>query len=245
VAFSDTENPTGRLTDPAARSESILGAPFANPGVVMDWLSPTHIVNEFVKQLTGYDAFGEAAKTFAGDWEDVWKAAGAFANLASAMQDIGINLSHGNLELDQAWDGKAADAAYAYFTPLAAAISSQQFPLTKLSDAYIKAAEGTYRQAEVYSGLMKDAYDAALVAAIAASAGTAAIETGVGAVAGYAVAAYEVYKLLELLDKAKKIEATAISIMNEVVGLIQGATADAGEFAKYPLPGSAYNHPGV
>lgn len=242
---TDTENPTDRLTDPAARSESILGAPFANPGVVMDWLSPTHIVNEFVKQVTGYDAFGEAAKVFAGDWEDVWKAAGAFANLAEAMQDIGINLSHGNLELDQAWDGRAADAAYAYFTPLASAISSQQIALRQLSDAYIKAAEGTYRQAEVYSGLMKDAYDAALIAALAASAGTAAIETGVGAVAGYAVAGYELYKLLKLLDKAKKIESTAISIMNEAVGLIQGASADAGAFTKYPLPGGAYDHPGV
>jgi len=245
MAFADDTEPVSRLTDPAARSETILGQPFANPGVAMDWLSPTHIVNEFIKQICGYDAFGEASKVFAGDWEDVWRAAGAFSNLAAAMQDIGINLSRGNLELDQAWDGKAADAAYAYFTPLAAAISSQQLALYKLSDAYIKAAEGTYRQAEVYSGLMKDAYDAALVAAIAASAGTAAIETGVGAVAGYAVAAYEVYKILQLLDKAKKIEATAISIMNEVVGLIQGASADAGEFTKYPLPGGAYNHPGV
>ncbi|GIG91017.1 WXG100 family type VII secretion target [Plantactinospora endophytica] len=245
MAFADVADPVGRLTDPATRSESILGQPFANPGSVLDWLSPTHIVNEFVKQTCGYDAFGEAAKFFGGDWETVWKAAGAFSNLAAAMQDIGVNLSSGNLELDRAWDGKAGDAAYAYFTPLASAISSQQFALAKMSEAYMKAAEGTYRQAEVYSGLMKDAYDAALIAAIAASAGTAAIETGVGAVAGYAVAAYEVYKLLQILDKAKKIETTAMSIMNEVVGMIQAASADSGEFAKYPLPGGAYQHPGV
>ncbi|MEV4708809.1 WXG100 family type VII secretion target [Actinoplanes sp. NPDC049316] len=245
MAFADVEDPTGRLTDPAARTESILGAPFANPGSVMDWLSPTHIVNEFVKQLTGYDAFGEAAKVFAGDWEAVWKAAGAFSNLAAALQDIGINMSHGNLELDQAWDGRAAEAAYAYFTDLASAISSQQLVLYKLSEAYQKAAEGTYRQAEVYSGLMKDAYDAALVAALAASAGTATIETGIGAVTGYAIAAYETYKLLETLDKAKKIASTALTLMNEVVGLIQGLSADAGEFTKYPLPGGAYDHPGV
>lgn len=244
MAFADTAEPAGRLTDPAARSESVLGQPFANPGVAMDWLSPTHIVNAFIEQICGYDAFGEAAKVFAGDWEAVWKAAGALSNLAGAMQDIGVNLSHGNLELDRAWDGHAADAAYAYFTPLAAAVSAQQVPLGRLSEAYLKAAEGTYRQAEVYSGLMKDAYDAALVAAIAASAGTVTIETGVGAVAGYSIAAYEIGKLLQLLDKAKKVEATAISLINEVAGIIQAASADAGEFAEHPLPG-AYDHAGV
>jgi hypothetical protein len=77
MAFNDVAEPIGRLTDPAERTESILGQPFSNPASVLDWVSPSHIVNESLKQVVGYDVFGEAAKLFSGVWELVWQAAGA------------------------------------------------------------------------------------------------------------------------------------------------------------------------
>lgn len=188
MAFNDVTDPVGQLKPPAERTESILGQPFSNPASVLDWVSPSHIVNEFVKQAVGYDIFGEASKLFAGDWELVWQAAGAYCNLANAMQDIGVNVSHGNVELDYSWESNAGDAAFMYFADLSCAISSQQISLNALADSYEKAAEGSYRIGETVSGIMKDIMDAATIGAVAASAGTATIETGVGFVTGWGVA---------------------------------------------------------
>ncbi|GIM98071.1 hypothetical protein [Paractinoplanes toevensis] len=244
MAFDDVADPIGQLRDPAERTESILGQPFSNPAGVLDWLSPSHIVNEFVKSVVGYDIFGEAAKVFAGDWEQVWQAAGAFRNLGGAMGELGINVSHGNVELDYSWDGNANDAAFMYFGNLSSTIASQRISLTALADAYEKAAEGTFRIGETVSGLMKDIMDAAMIGAVAASAGTATIETGVGFVTGWGVAAYEAYKIAEAADAARKLIATASTIVGTVVGEIQALSADTGILAQYPLPGAAYHHPG-
>jgi uncharacterized protein YukE len=243
MAFNDIAEPVARLQDPAERTQEILGQPFSNPGSILDWTSPTHIVNEFVRQVVGYDIFGEAAKVFAGDWELVWQAAGAYRNLAEAMQDIGINVSSGNVELDASWNGNASDAAYRYFADLSAAISSQQLALNELAAAYEKAAEGTCRIADTVANIMKDIFDAALVGAVAASAGTATIETGVGFVTGWGIAAYEAYKIAELADKAKKLISIATTVIGTAVGEIQAASASSGVLAKYPLPGSGYKHP--
>jgi hypothetical protein len=60
--LQDSSEPTSFLVEPAQKANDILGQPLADPGMVLDWLSPTHIVNEFVKALCGYDFFGEAAK---------------------------------------------------------------------------------------------------------------------------------------------------------------------------------------
>lgn len=244
MAFNDVAEPASQLRAPAERTESILGQPFSNPASVLDWMSPSHIVNEFVKQVVGYDIFGEASKLFSGDWELVWQAAGAYRNLANAMQDIGVNVSHGNVELDYCWHGNAGDAAFMYFADLSATISAQQISLNALADSYEKAAEGTYRIGETVSGIMKDIMDAAMIGVVAASAGTATIETGVGFVTGWGVAAYEAYKIAEMADKARKLIATASALVGTVVGEIQAASASTGTLAKYPLPGSGYRHPG-
>jgi hypothetical protein len=243
VSFHDVAEPVGRLRNPAERTESILGQPFSNPASVLDWASPSHVVNEFVKQIVGYDLFGEASKVFAGDWELVWQAAGAYRNLARAMQDIGMNVSHGTVELDASWGGNAGDAAFRYFADLSAAISSQQFALNALADSYETAAEGTYRIGETVSGLMKDIMDAAMVGAVAAAAGTATIETGVGFVTGWGIAAYEASRIAEMADKARKLIATASVIIGTAVGEIQAAAASTGTLSRYPLPGSGYRHP--
>jgi methyl-accepting chemotaxis protein len=243
VAFNDVAEPVSQLRSPDERTESILGQPFSNPGSFLDWASPSHIVNEFVKTVVGYDLYGEAAKVFAGDWELVWRAAGAFRNLGNAMQDLGINVSHGNVELDAAWDGNANDAAFMYFADLSSAISSQRIALTELADKYEQAAEGTFRIGESVSGLMKDITDAAMIGAVAASAGTATIETGVGFVTGWGIAAYEAYKIAEMADKARKLIATASAVIGTVVGEIQSLSAETGVLSRYPLPGVGYRHP--
>ena len=243
MAFDDVADPLGHLKDPDEHTESILGEPFSNPAAVLEWLSPSHIISEFVTMVTGYDVFEEAAKLFSGDWEQVWRAAGAFRNLGDALQEIGINVSHGNVELDSSWNGNAADAAYLYFADLSSAISSQQIALSQLAASYERAAEGTYRISETVSTIMKDIMDAAMIGAVAASAGTATIESGVGFVTGWGIAAYEAYKIAELADKARKLIAIATTVVGTATGEIQTLMADTGVLAQYPLPGAGYKHP--
>lgn len=242
MGFTDPRNPTVHLTAPEARSETILGQPFSHPGSVFDWFSPTHIINEFIKQAAGYDVVGDAAKVFGGDWETIWQAAGAIANLADAIQDIGINITSGNLDLDARWDGNAAESAYVYFTQLGSTLSAQKESLTDLADSYLKAAEGSFRIAESASGLLKDMGDAAIMGVISTSAGTALIETGVGAVAGYSYAAYQAWKIYEIGAKLKLVISTAYNTMNLLAGEIQSLSADTGALSRYPLP-TAYQHP--
>ena len=126
---------------------------------------------------------------------------------------------------------------------LGSAISSQRLSLTDLSDSYLKAAEGTFRLAESASGILKDMGDAAIMGVIAASAGTAAIETGVGAVAGYSFAAYQAYKIYNLAAEMKLIISTAYNLVMLVVGEIQAWSADTGALGRYPLPAASYQHP--
>jgi len=236
MPYSDFADPAQHLTSPAKHSETMLGQPFSNIAVGLDWLSPTHVVNELVKSVTGHDVFGEAAQAFTGDWESVWRSAGAFRNLADALQDIGVNVAQGNLELDDDRDGNAADAAYACFTALGSAISEQYGPLMRLAEAYETAAQGTYRLQE---GILKDLMDSP---AIAATVGTATITTGVGFVTGWGIAAYEAYKVAELTQKARVIIATAQALANGLMGTIQGAAADVDVMVNQ-LPQTAYEHP--
>ncbi|SNY58235.1 hypothetical protein [Paractinoplanes atraurantiacus] len=244
MAFNDVADPTRQLTDPAERTESILGQPFSNPASALDWLSPSHILNEFIKQACGYDIVGEAANVVAGDWEVVWQCAGAYRNLANAMQDIGVNVSYGNVALDATWHGNAADAAFMYFAELSSKVSGQQIPLNELAAQYETAAEGTYRIAETVSGIMKDMLDSAMIGVAAASAGTATIETGIGFVTGWGVAAYEAYKIAEMADNARKLIATASALIGGAVATIQSLAADTGTLSQHPLPDRAYTHPG-
>jgi hypothetical protein len=84
--------------------------------------------------------------------------------------------------------------------------------------------------------------DAAIMGVIASSAGTAAIETGVRAVAGYSYAAYQAYRIYELGARAKLIISTAYNASNFLAGEIQSLSADTGALSWYPLP-AAYQHP--
>ncbi|HEX8343533.1 MAG TPA: hypothetical protein VF657_02145, partial [Actinoplanes sp.] len=127
---------------------------------------------------------------------------------------------------------------------LSSKISVQQIALNELADQYETAAEGTYRIAETVSGIMKDIFDGAMIGVVAAAAGTATIETGIGFVTGWGIAAYEAYKIAELADNARKLIATASALIGGAVAAIQSTAANTGALTQHPLPDRAYAHPG-
>jgi hypothetical protein len=243
VAFQDPAEPTSCLKPPEDYNGDVLGQSYASPGMALDWLSPSQWASEFIKSIGGPDIYGEAAQALSGDWEKVYRTGDAFQKMAEAAQAIGVNIASGNLELDAAWDGNAADGAYTYFTKLGAATSAQQLGLWKIGEQYKKAAEGAWRLQETISGILKDITDMCVIAAAEIAAGSALAETGVGLVAGYALAAAETYKILTAIDRAKKLISTALTVMNSIVGEIQAALGDIGNVNKFPLPSEPYRHP--
>jgi hypothetical protein len=87
--------------------------------------------------------------------------------------------------------------------------------------------------------------DKAILAGIAAAAGTALIETGVGAVAGYGAAALIVLDMLQLINDASVIINTAGSVILGLFGGVMDAAYQGGDLTSVPLPASAYSGPGA
>lgn len=238
------DDPTVFLKEPAKPDDSISHG-FANPLDLFNYVSPSAWLNAAIEKLTGVDVFGWMTDWVSGDWESLWKFGDAMANLAPCMQQIGINIQTGMLELDASWDGNASDAAYKYFSDLAAATSGQQFPIAKTQESYHKAALGAWQLSNQLGNILQALADKAILAGIAAAAGTALIETGVGAVAGYGAAALIVLDMLQLINDASVIINTAGTVILGLFGGVMDAAYQGGDLTSVPLPANAYSGPGA
>jgi len=238
------DDPTAFLTEPAKPDDSISNG-FANPLDLFNYVSPSAWLNAAIEKLTGVDVFGWMTDWVSGDWESLWKFGDAMASLAKCMQQIGINIQTGMIQLDASWDGNASDAAYKYFSDLAAATSGQQFPIGKTQESYHKAALGAWQLSNQLGNILQALADKAILAGICAAAGTALIETGVGAVAGYGAAALIVLDMLQLINDASVIINTAGTVILGLFGGVMDAAYQGGDLTSVPLPATAYSGPGA
>lgn len=237
------DDPTRHLVDPVA--ESSISSGYADPFDFFSVLSPTSWISYFLQEVTGWDPLGWVASSFMGDWQ-AWARCGvAYSNLGVACRDLGVNVQQGVLTLDGSWDGNASDAAYMYFSDLAVKVSQTRLALDAAAKEYADAARGAWLAANQVKGILEAIIDSAVIAAAATAAGTALIETGVGAVVGYGVAALEVARIAELLARAGKIIQTAGLVIEGATGSIMTLADQGGSLAKYPLPGTGYDYPAV
>jgi hypothetical protein len=238
------DEPTRHLVTPQAPEPSV-SAGYADPFDFFTILSPTDWIATFLKELTGRDPLGWISSSFMGEWEALAKCGTAYHNLARACQDLGVNIQEGELLLDASWAGNANDAAHAYFCDLASKVSAMQFALDAAADDYADAARGTWLFASQVKNLLEATVDSAVIAAACTAAGTALIETGVGAVVGYGLATLEVARILELLARAGQIIHIAGLAIEGLTGGIMNLADQGGSLASYPLPAAAYDHPSV
>lgn len=237
-----TADPTVHLTDPREPEPSITKG-YANPGMIFDALSPSYWVNQLLKDLVGWDPVGEAAAVFSGDWSSFARFGYALENLAKFSQDLGIKIQQGVLEVDRYWNGNAADAAHAYFSELATMVAAQQVSYCELSKQYEDAARGVWVNADVVAGLIRSAIDRAIIAGISSAAGTITAESGVGAVVGYGIAAWQTVEVVNKINEVSKIIMRANNMIIFVFGQLMAWANQGGSLAQYPLPDSAYRHP--
>lgn len=231
------------LTEPSLKESEFLGQPFSDPSTILDYLSISHVANEFIKACTGYDVVSEATKMFSGDWAAVWRAGGAYSALGACLQQVAMNVAADNVALDSSWDGRAADAAFNYFADFSADLSSLNDRFRELGEQYHRAAEGTWRLANLYAGFIKEAVDWAIIGSAAAAAGTATIETGVGPIVGYGAAAYAATKVVDRIDKASRIPVRALQAATLIAGAVKSCSVDIETFSRREIPGDPYDSP--
>ena len=105
-------------------------------------------------------------------------------------------------------------------------------------------ADSVWSISEAIGGIIKGLIDAAIIAGIAAAAGTVTSATGVGAIVGYGVAAVEVAYMLKLWGQATQLYQHASAAVLAFRSALTHRLADL-ESVKLPtLPGgSGYDHP--
>jgi hypothetical protein len=124
-------------------------------------------------------------------------------------------------------------------------VSGQQRSLYDIVDNYHKAAVGAWELSNQLGNIMQAIADKAILAGIAAAAGTITAESGIGAVVGYGAAALIVVDMLRLINKASTIINTAGTIIAGLAGGGMDAADRSGELSAVPLPSVAYSLPGA
>ena len=238
------DDPTELLTPPEPADQTLTNG-YGSPLDAFNYFSPSAWINKGIASLTGFDFIEWATTWLSGDWEALSKFGSAVDNLAQAMQQLGMNVQEGMLKLDPTWEGNANDAAFMYFSELAAAISGQQLTLHQCQQGYANAAKGAWQLANQLGNLLQALGDRALLAMISAAAGTATAETGIGAVAGYGIAALLVRDMIKIINDASTIANTVGSVIVGAFGGAVDAFSQGGDLSVIPLPSAAYTVPGA
>lgn len=213
---------------------------------VSDWLNVSHSVMKLTEWVTGGVNPGQwLVDRVTGDWAAYGRAGSAMVHLGEFYAAYGRTLAEHKTVLMKSWHGHAASAADAYFTGLADAVAAQQEALTTIGEELHLVAYRIWTLSKLLDSLLEQLLDVMLEAAIAAAIGTATVETGVGAIGGYALAALRIKKatgvwrlIIETHDKAYNGFLLSMTV-------IVGALSKLQSLTEHPLPRGAYDHPGV
>ncbi|MGC4866404.1 WXG100 family type VII secretion target [Micromonospora sp. DT53] len=236
--FADMWDVTASLTPPPEPS---------NPPNALGWMdniSPTSWAMQGFDVVFGFDPISWLQERLFGNWEALATMQPVLTNVGSALHDLALNTQTGAATLRQVWQGQAGDAAYSYFTQLSTAAAALRGPLNDIGNEYKAMADSVWSISEAIGGIIKGLIDAAIIAGIAAAAGTVTSATGVGAIVGYGVAAVEVAYMLKLWGQATQLYQHASAAVLAFRSALTHRLADL-ESVKLPtLPGgSGYDHP--
>ncbi|MGP3981262.1 hypothetical protein [Streptomyces sp. KR80] len=218
-------------------------------GTMLDFGSPSALVNEGCKLFLGIDPFGEALKWVTGDWDTYTDCGTAWANLGKACGAIADNIKSGNDTLAGSWDGNAADAAWAYFDELQAKLREIEEGFSSLDGHYYQVAHFIFSLAEVLKAGLAFIADRIITAMVFQAAAIAASATGVGAFAGAASAALAASQALLAVMRWAELTAQYTKVALALTGAltagsaIMGATFNA--VKDFPEVSGGYDHKAV
>ncbi|WP_203702525.1 hypothetical protein [Asanoa iriomotensis] len=216
----------------------------ANPLGFMDMISPSHWANEAFSVVFGFDPIGRAQQWLFGDWEAFAAMSPVTTNVGDALAAMAYNVQTGAAVLQDVWAGNAGEGAYRFFTDANDAVFTLRDPLGSLSESYSVMAGAVWSMGEALGGVIKALLDSAIIAGIAAAAGTATAYTGVGPVVGYALAAGEVANMLRLWGKATALYQGMYAAVLFFQGSVIAELVNLDQL-KIPDLGGRYTHPAI
>ncbi|GIF23489.1 uncharacterized protein YukE [Actinoplanes tereljensis] len=237
AAFADVTEPTTALRSPEYATEVVMWS--INP--LADLISPSAWLRQVSIWLFSYDPFEAWAKQFSGDWDAYVHCAVAWQYIGAACENIGRNLIAGAGDVPAVWRGNAAEGEQEYQLNLGTAAIALKTACDQYNDLYNQAAEATKNLFEVVSGLMSQLIDVLIIVNVAGAVGTATIETGVGPVIGYSVAAFYIWQAYKLYEEISKFFGTADNVIKALAGTVESVQA---KLAVDDLPDTKpYHHP--
>ena len=206
-----------------------------------DLISLGHWAMVALEAMGGPNIPEEVGTWFAGDWKEVSIAADALRKLGAFCATACDGIKEELAVLMRTWEGRAADAAEAYFGRLATALAAQEANFLDIADQYARTALGIKELANVVGGLVESLADCAIVAGISLAAAGITSWTGVGLAVGGAGAAAAILRGATLVKQLLELRAKVWNVAEAVVGLIAASLGAIHGFTSEKLPG-AYNH---
>ncbi|WP_203835062.1 WXG100 family type VII secretion target [Winogradskya humida] len=236
-SFSDSREPSGRL-------KPVDDVEYSHPLGLLDNISVSHWALKGFDFVLGFNPLEKISDYFLGDWQAFAKAGKAISNAADALDDLGYNVQGGAISLQSSWQGEAATSAYTHFTGLASGVEDLVDPMREIAKQCDTISRGVWNSCESATGFVKGMLDAAIIAGISSAAGTITVETGIGAIVGYGIAAIEVTRILDMWAEATKVMTTVYGLVQAGAGLIEAQVsrlqgADLPELSGY----GGYHHP--
>lgn len=219
--FTDVSEPTRSLTGPAY----ITGVEMFELNPLADLISPAAWLRQIAVWLFDHDPLEAWGQAFSGDWRAYQHCAAAWGAIGRASADIGTNLLAGAADVSTVWRGRAAEAEQEFHLLLARAATALEPVTIEYSKLYGQAAQAAKDLYNVVTGLITKLIDVLILINIASAAGTLLIETGVGAVAGYGIAAYYAWQAYDLYNEISAFFGNAEALIKGIGGSITAVKA--------------------
>lgn len=237
--FADVDEPVGKLVPPNYASSIEMFE--INP--LADLVSPAAWLRQVSVWLFGEDPFEGWGKAFSGDWESYVHCANAWRIIGDALDALGSNLIANAADVPTVWQGNAAEAEQEYQLTLGRAACALRPICDQYGRLYTEAAEAAKQLYSVVTGLITKLIDVLIVINAAAAVGTATLETGIGPIAGYGVAAYYAWQAYDLYNEISAFFSNAEATFKGIAGSITMIKAG---LAVASLPDlQPYHHPGL
>ena len=235
AAYPDASGPRPPMTPPSDQSGSatpgdpgdLLTAPSDLPDLDLvseilttDWLSPSTVLAWVLDQIFDWNYLDVIATTFSGDWNALHRITSALENVDRHQSSMAENVTYGMSVTASSWKGEGADAANAFFTEFARMIREGGDEIGTLAPEFAIVAQSMRDTADAVAGLFAQILDGAIVAALAITGGTLLIETVIGAIVGYLIAAVDIGYMVWLAHSAWEVIQAAVTFFDILSGSV-------------------------
>ncbi|MGI5177141.1 type VII secretion target [Dactylosporangium sp. CA-152071] len=235
---------------PFAHAAPVLAAPVYEPQTdaftlnpLTDLLSPAAWIRQVAVWLFGVDPFEPWLTAYSGDWRAYEHCMHAWPHIGAAAGTIGGNLVTGAADVTAVWRGNAAEAEQEFQLLLGAAATALGPACAEYARLYPLAVDACRQLYEATGGLVEQLIDALIIVSVAGVVGTATIETGIGALTGYATVGFYTWQAIRLYQEISRLYGAAETTFRLIAAQIEAVRAGA-EVTRLPsLP--PYHHPAV